>query len=131
MNAEFIFVMRLFLKDASDEEKLALIPLLGSLLSSKDAELHDVNVLLSLQQLADDRNKDVSKTAALTLVRLGYFPGTDSMPLSVPDFDAWSSIGPGAKGAVGAEKTNDSRGSTLRHIKARQAMAGAGPSPQP
>lgn len=63
----------------SDEEKVGLIRILGSLYSPASTSTLNEAILSDLRKFSTSGNKEIGRTAVLTYSRLGYFPDSVNM----------------------------------------------------
>jgi hypothetical protein len=86
LTEQSVLTVRALLKAGlSDDEKVALVRILGRLYSADNLTGYNADILLDLRSLINDNNKEVARSAALTFSRLGYLPGSDALLKSAFD----------------------------------------------
>lgn len=80
-------------KGISDDEKVALTRILGSLYQPGNSVSDNEGILFDLKRLASDGNREVAGMAAITYARLGYFSDSESTLASAYEANALNADG--------------------------------------
>ncbi|VTU19275.1 hypothetical protein [Variovorax sp. PBL-E5] len=80
VTAQSAAAVRTLLQGAvTDDERIVLVRILGSLYTEEDATGYNADILLDLRALANDANKEVAHAAVSTFAGIGYLPGSDAL----------------------------------------------------
>jgi hypothetical protein len=80
VTAQSVLAVRALLqRPVSDDERIALVPILGSLYTDDDGTGYNIDILLDLRALVGDANKGVAHAAVMTFADMGYMPESDAL----------------------------------------------------